>query len=267
MKDFYDKFYAAIERSPAHHEFCERAYGIDLGQHGFADLDQLDLLQRVTRMGPSHNVLDAGCGNGLIAEHLSDSTGARVAGLDYIESAVLAAQRRTAAKSDRLSFAVGDINRLALPAGAFDIILSIDTIYFSEDYAATIQAMKHALRPGGQLMFFYSHGREPWVPKEEFNADTLPANRTPLADALRANGLAFHTWDLTTNDFRLAQRRKEVLEELKPQFEAEGLMFIHDNRMGDALGIRQAIEEGLHARYLYRAWPAGRREPGSGNPG
>jgi hypothetical protein len=51
----------------------------------------------------------------------------------------------------------------------------------------------------------------------------------------------------------LAQRRKAVLAELRPLFEAEGNAFIHANRMGDANGISQAIEDGLHARYLYHA--------------
>ncbi len=84
-----------------------------------------------------------------------------------------------------------------------------------------------------------------------------PPDKTPLADALRANDLVFRTWDLTRQDYELAQRRKEVLAELKPQFEAEGAMFIYENRMGDANGISQAIEDGLHARYLYLATPAG----------
>jgi hypothetical protein len=44
-----------------------------------------------------------------------------------------------------------------------------------------------------------------------------------------------------------------VLEDLKPRFDAEGLMFIHENRMGDALGVSRAIDEGLHARYLFVA--------------
>jgi len=253
MKDFYDKFYAAMGQSAVHHEFCEQAYGIDLGQHGFADRDQLELLQHESQMGPADEVLDLGCGDGRIAEYLSDRTGAHVTGVDYIESAVRAARRRTAAKSDRLSFAVADINRLDLPAGAYDIILSIDTIYFSDDYAGTVRAMKAALRPGGRMAFLYSFGREPWVPKEEFRADRLPPNRTPLADALQENRLAFRTWDLTTADYRLALRRKQVLEDLKPRFDAEGLMFIHENRMGDALGVSRAIDEGLHARYLYVA--------------
>jgi SAM-dependent methyltransferase len=230
MKDFYTAFYEAIEHSPAHREFCERVYGIDLGQHGFVDLEQMELLLQVTQMGP-----------------------AKITGLDFIPLAVERACRRTATKADRLSFRVGDINHLKLEPGLYDLILSLDTIYFSEDYAATLAVLKSALKPGGQMAFFYSYGREPWVPVDEFPKEDLPPDRTPLAKALQANGLHYQTWDLTQQDLAQAIRRKQVLEELKPQFEAEEIMFIYENRSGDAEGIRQAIEAGLHARYLYLA--------------
>ncbi len=251
MRDFYEKYYAVVSQSQAHRAFCERVFGRDLCQHGFADLEQLDLLMQVTHLGPAHRVLDLGCGNGMIAEYLSDCTGAHVTGLDYIPQAVQQAQERSAAKSDRLAFVTGDINRLDLAPAAFDVILSIDTMYFSEDYAATIRALKAALSPAGQMAILFSHGREPWIPIDEFPKETLPPDKTPLAAALLANDLPFHTWDLTSRDYALALRRKEVLLDLKPQFEAEGILFIYENRMGDAEGIRQAIEDGLHGRYLY----------------
>ncbi len=251
MRDFYEKYYAVVGHSQAHRAFCERVFGRDLCQHGFADLEQLNLLAQVTHLGPAHRVLDLGCGNGMIAEYLSDCTGAHVTGLDYIPQAVQQAQERSAAKSDRLAFVTGDINRLQLAPAAFDVILSIDTMYFSEDYAATIRALKAALSPAGQMAILFSHGREPWIPMDEFPKETLPPDKTPLAAALLANDLSFRTWDLTSRDYALALRRKEVLLDLKPQFEAEGILFIYENRIGDAEGIRQAIEDGLHARYLY----------------
>jgi hypothetical protein len=101
------------------------------------------------------------------------------------------------------------------------------------------------------MAIFFSHGREPWVPKDEFPKETLPPDKTPLAEALRVNDLPYCTWDLTLQEYELALRRKEVLAELKQQFEIEGTLFIYENRMGDAEGISQAIDEGLHARYLY----------------
>jgi len=253
MWDFYDNFYRATAASVAHSEFCTRVFGLDLCQHGFADVAQLDALIAAAQLGPDQHVLDLGCGTGLIAEYLSDRSGAHVTGLDYVPDAIRQACERTRAKADRLNFAVGDINALALPPAAYDVIVSIDTIYFSDDYAATIAALAAALRPGGRLAFLYSHGREPWVPVEEFDVTTLPAPNTPLAKALSANGFGYTFVDFTADDLRLAIRRQEVLADLHDRFEAEGNLFIYENRLGDANGIRQACEAGLQRRYLYTA--------------
>jgi ubiquinone/menaquinone biosynthesis C-methylase UbiE len=251
MKDFYNAFYTAAETSQAHHLFCERVFGKDLCQHGFANLEQLDLILQVTQAGSISRMLDLGCGNGLIAEYLSDKTEAHVTGLDYIPQAIEQARQRTAAKSERLAFMVGDINQLELPDSAFDIVVSIDTLYFSNDYDLTLRQLKAALRSKGQMVFLFSHGREPWVPKEQFAKESILPDKTPLALALAANHMPFQTWELTRQDYELAVLRKQVLNELRPMFEAEGNLFIYENRLGDAEGISQAIEEGLHARYLY----------------
>jgi cyclopropane fatty-acyl-phospholipid synthase-like methyltransferase len=212
---------------------------------------QLDSLLHMTRLDPGQHALDLGCGSGMIAEYLSDCTGAHITGLDYIPAAIQQAQARTAAKADRLAFRVGDINALDLPDGAYDAIISIDSLYFSDDYSRTIRQLAQALKPGGQMAIFFAHGREPWIPREEFPADSILPDRTPLAVALKANGLDFQALDFTPDEYRIAQLRKQVLTELRLRFEAEGIMFIYENRMGDAQGISQAIEEGLHARYLY----------------
>ncbi len=150
MRDFYERYYDAMTRSRAHAAFCERVFGRNLCQHGFADMTQLDALIEAARLGPGQAALDLGCGNGMIAEYISDRTGAHVTGLDYIPAAIRHAQARTAAKSDRLAFVVGDINALDLEDGAYDVIISIDTMYFSNDTAATIGQLLAALRPGGR---------------------------------------------------------------------------------------------------------------------
>jgi ubiquinone/menaquinone biosynthesis C-methylase UbiE len=253
MWDFYQHFYRATAASAAHSEFCTRVFGLDLCQHGFADVAQLDALIAAAQLGPDQRVLDLGCGTGLIAEYLSDQSGAHVTGLDYVPDAVRQACERTRAKADRLDFLVGDINALHLPPATYDVIMSIDTIYFSENYAATIAALAEALRPGGRLAFLYSHGREPWVPIEEFDVITLAGANTPLAKALAANGFDYTLIDFTADELRLAVRRQDVLADLRDQFEAEGNLFIFENRLGDANGIRQACDAGLQRRYLYIA--------------
>jgi cyclopropane fatty-acyl-phospholipid synthase-like methyltransferase len=251
MKDFYTSFYSVVEHSLAHHAFCELVYGRDLCQHGFADMAQLDLLLQVTGLTSGQRALDLGCGNGMITEYLSDCSGAHITGMDYIPITISQAAERTADKSDRLDFMVGDINQLELPPGGYDVIVSIDSLYFSQDYAATMRVLKAALTPNGRMGILYSYGREPWVPAEEFPKESLPPDRTPLAEALKANHMSFYISDLTQQDYTLALRRKNILLELKPQFEAEGNMFIYENRLGDAQGVIEAIKQGLHARYLY----------------
>jgi ubiquinone/menaquinone biosynthesis C-methylase UbiE len=253
MRDFYDKFYLMAPTSPVHAELCERVFGRNLCQHGFADMAQLDALLEVTHLGPGQRALDLGCGNGMITEYLSDRSGAHVTGLDFAPEAVRQANLRTAAKSERLSFVVGDINALKLPAGAYDTVISIDSIYFAEDHNRAIGRLCAALRPGGQLAILYSYGREPWVPVQEFRADMLPPDCTPLAVALAANGLSFRTWDFTADEYRLAQLRVQLLPGLRARFEEEGLLFVYENRYGDGQGISQACEEGLQRRYLYLA--------------
>jgi SAM-dependent methyltransferase len=250
MREFYERFYAAVPASPVHALFCQRAFGLNLGQHGFADLAQLDALVQAAEMGPGQRVLDLGCGHGRITEYLSDRTGAHLTGLDYIPEAIRLARERTVAKPDRLAFVVGDLNALDLVAGDFDIIVSIDTIYFSQDYARTVGQLAAALRPGGRMAFLYSYGWEPPALPEEFDAATLAPDRTPLGEALRANGLDFRTQDWTAADCRLARSRRRLLEELEPQFRAEGLDFVYENRMGEAQGIATGCDLGLRRRYL-----------------
>lgn len=82
-------------------------------------------------------------------------------------------------------------------------------------------------------------------------AEKLPPGTTPLAEALDANDMSFRSWDPTEQEYRPALPRKELLAELKPRSEAEGNLFIYENRSGDAHGISEAVEAGLHARYLY----------------
>ena len=69
---------------------------------------------------PGDQLLDLGCGAGLITEYISDQTGAHVTGLNYSAPAVDLANERTEEKRDRLSYITGDMNARGLPEGAFE---------------------------------------------------------------------------------------------------------------------------------------------------
>jgi protein-L-isoaspartate O-methyltransferase len=151
---WYREYHTAVENSEAFDEFSRRIFGENLGQHDFTDIPQLQMMLEKVRINENSSVLDIGCGNGKIAEYLSDVTGSKVTGIDYIPEAVETARKRTASKSDRLHFQIGDIENPVEAEQSFDLVLSIDTMYFS-DADILLEAWKKLLKPDGQMAIFY----------------------------------------------------------------------------------------------------------------
>jgi protein-L-isoaspartate O-methyltransferase len=160
----YDNFFSAAEHSDAHALFCERVYGRNLCQHGLADLSQLNTLLEILRLTESDRVLDAGCGNGRVTEHLHDLTGASFTGVDISTEAIRQARERTktaaaATKRGRLTFEVGNLNRLHFEPHTFDSVIAVDTLYYVDDLAETLRQLAAALKPAGQMGLFYTQWR------------------------------------------------------------------------------------------------------------
>jgi hypothetical protein len=125
---FYQRFWIAAYASATHSRLCERVFGKDLCQDGMVNMAALeDLLARLDPK-PGDHLLDLGCGAGVIAEYISDQTGAKVTGLDYSASTIALANDRTVDKRSRLTFLQADMNALDLPAQSFDAATSIDTL-------------------------------------------------------------------------------------------------------------------------------------------
>lgn len=252
MFDFYTQFYAAVATSAANAEYCTRVYGRNLCQHGFADLAHLDHLIQVSALGPQCRVLDLGCGNGMIAEYIADQTGAYVTGIDQIEGAICDARGRTQSKQDRLTFLAMDMAHLDFAPASFDVVISIDTLYFG-DIDATLRQVIPLLRPGGRFVAFFDQSCGPEVALSDYApAQTLP-DGTDLAQALQRCGLAYQTWEYTAEMLAHVQRRRPVLAELKPRFEAEGNQFLYDSHLGETNGIERAYTNNAGRRYLYLA--------------
>ncbi len=248
--DFYDAYFRAVADSPIHSAFCRHVFGIDLCQHGFADLNQLNLAIRTAPIQQHHAVLDVGCGCGMIAEYLSERTGACLTGIDNAAAAVDAALWRTTQKRAHLVFALGDINDLHLEPATFDVILLIDSIYFSTDYDRTISGLRRSLKAGGCILTFYSIGPA-LMGRRDFPKELLEPQGTPLALSFDRNGFVTSHHDLTSQDYELARKRKAFLREHAEDFQREGVGFIYENRLGDSTDFMEAIESGLHKRFLY----------------
>ena len=250
MHDWYTQFYEKTKTSKIHAMFCERLYGKNFCQHGFMDMQQLEQLLGVARLDSWNNILELGCGNGYIAEYISDVTQCHITGIDYIQKAIQQAEERTRAKRDRLTFMCGDMREVDFSPGSFNTILSIDTIYFYEDLRKAIQKIRRWITDRGQFLIFYSYSLKE---DSESSDGTLLPKKTPLGVALTQNGLRVMSWDLTQQDYQHQRLKKRLAEKFRPMFEAEGIRFIYENRIAEANGYTAAFESGRHCRYLYRA--------------
>jgi ubiquinone/menaquinone biosynthesis C-methylase UbiE len=241
----YDNFFGNAEQSDAHALFCEQVYGKNLCQHGLADIAQLDKLLDALRLGVSERVLDAGCGNGRITEHLHDLTGAFFTGLDISPEAIKQARARTAAKSGRLTFEVGNMNRLDFEPQTFDAVVAIDTLYYVDDLEETLRQFAAVLKPAGRMGLFYTQ----WINDPAERASLLP-EQTSLATLLKKRDLQFSWFDLTELEAAHWRKKLAVLEQLKPEFEKEGNLSLYHYRHSEAFRYAN-WDAGKRSRYLY----------------
>jgi SAM-dependent methyltransferase len=241
----YDRLYAEAKESAAHASFCERVYGRDLGQQGMADMEQLQVLMDVLGLGGSCRVLDLGCGDGRIAEYISDHTGARVDGIDISPAAIRQAQARTAGKRERLAFEVGNMLRLDLAPGSYDRVLAIDSLYYCSPRAVLAQ-VKDLAKPGGQAGILFSQWIQPGASKTQ-----LRPEGTALARALRASGLTFWTWDFSAQEIAHWTRKLDVLAKMGPAFEAEGRLWLYEYRLAETKSHTRTLGRHTRSRYLY----------------
>ncbi|HUZ52253.1 MAG TPA: arsenite methyltransferase [Streptosporangiaceae bacterium] len=108
----------------------------------------------VAGLHPGETVLDLGSGGGidvLLSARRVGSTG-KVYGLDMTdEMLALAIRNRDEAGAANVEFLKGYIERVPLPAGTVDVIISNCVINLSADKPRVFAEMYRVLRPGGRL--------------------------------------------------------------------------------------------------------------------
>jgi SAM-dependent methyltransferase len=98
-------------------------------------------------------VLDVSCGIGTVATRLA-RRGWTVVALDAVAHLVAVARRHHRDSGLSLSFHHADVARDPLPTvGAFDVLVSMHTLYWHPDPAALLAACRRALKPGGHAVF------------------------------------------------------------------------------------------------------------------
>jgi ubiquinone/menaquinone biosynthesis C-methylase UbiE len=243
---YYQGFYPAAHASAAHSRHCERVYGKDLCQEGQMDMAELEHLLACMDLQPGDNVLDLGCGAGVISEYISDVTGSTVTGVDYAASAITEAMNRTESKRSRLKFRQGDLSALDLPAATYDAALMIDSIYWVADTVEALSSLARSIKPGGQIAIVIMTSLQDCKGREALEVD-----KTFVAKALAELRMDYEAHDRTEQFLPFWLRTKESMVALREAFEAEGNGFICDALEREADEYLPVIRAGEVRRYLY----------------
>lgn len=186
--------------------------------------------------------MDIGCGNGKMLGYLQSKTGAHIHGFDYSKQAIQTAQRLHPVNAD---FQVGVMGEIEYPAESFDVITSMDTMYFAKDMVSFVAQIKKWLKPNG--VFFVGYQEGDIMPK------TVDMDTTVLAQAFRQNGLHYEVTDITQQTYEMLKRKREAALTHQTEFEAEGnkqwfdMLMIQTDCAMEGLG---AFKEKM-TRYIY----------------
>ena len=240
----YEAFYEMAGKSEAFHRFCTDAFGEDLSQDGFSDIKQINrILPYIPRIEQTH-ILDVGCGNGKMLGYLQKRTGARIHGFDYSENAIRTAQALFPEKSD---FRVGLIGETEYPQVFFDVVISMDTLYFAPDMQKFAAQIKGWPKPDG--VFFAGYQEGDVMPKTE-NMHT-----TVLAQALQANDMPYEAIDMTGETYDLLKKKRRAALRHQKEFTKEGRNLWFDMLMGQTECAEEPFEcfKAKMSRYIYVA--------------
>lgn len=234
MYKWYQKFYKATKSSTVYKKYCEEVFGKTFSQHGFSDIKQITKLLDILKIHSDELLLDLGCGNGSIAEYISDLTNTHVHGIDYLDEAINFANERTNSKRDKLSFKTGLIGEPLNQNGFFDTIISVDTIFFGKDMKKTISYVVVAIKPGGQLAIIVSE----FLINKSDDINKFKSDNTDVAKALSHNNLKYDVYDFTKIHYEHMKLKNTVIRKMKPLFEKEGNIFLYNNILNESFNER-----------------------------
>ena len=238
----YEEFYAMAAKSEVFKNFCKDAFGEDFSQDGFSDIEQINRILKYIPKQEYVYILDIGCGNGKMLGYLKEKTGAFVYGFDYSEKAIETAKILYPLNSE---FSVGVIGEIEYEAEQFDVIISMDTMYFAKDMTSFLAQIKHWLKSDGILFVGYQEG--------DIMPKTNDAHTTVLAEALRENGMQYKVEDITEQVYELLHKKRAAAEKHKAEFVEEGHQNWYDMLIWQTEYAQVPMEEFKEklARYLY----------------
>jgi len=119
------------------------------------------LLCDFLRPRPGEEILDAGCGTGLLTKELA-ARGVNVTGID-ISPAMLAVAREKTREFPNVVLARADITALPLPSCVFDGVVCFTALEFVSRPGEALREMWRVLKPGGRMVLGVLNALSPWA--------------------------------------------------------------------------------------------------------
>lgn len=238
----YQEFYKMASESEVFKTYCKRAFGEDFSQDGFCDINQLNQILGMVDLDVNSCILDIGCGNGKMLEYIHNKTGAEIFGFDYSEEAINSAIQRIGNSGN---FQVALIGEVDYQENKFDLITSMDTIYFAPDMSTFVSQIYKWLKPNGSFICGYQEG--------DVMNKTENCNTTVLAKAFKQNGLKYTVINYTKETYELLKHKREVIVSMQDVFKKAGIDMWYDVVKGqtDSILVSYDDYQKKNARYIY----------------
>lgn len=224
MQEWYEKLYKDVESSQTYSKYCELAFGADLSQQGFSNQVEVKFILDLLKIKPSDKVLDLGCGSGKLDGYIHETTGASVDGIDYSESAIEVAKNIHQKIGTPLKFSCADMDSLSIGCDSYDVILALDSLFFSSDMSGQIKKISNWLRPDGRFAAAYSEIRF----DQDIPVSILDADNTEVATAFQSAGIPYTAHDVTQNLYKHMLLKYDTAQALKGDFIYEGNEYLYD---------------------------------------
>jgi SAM-dependent methyltransferase len=173
---------APFDRALRRARVAAYAPGEFIGQESFMTAGEIRALAVQAGIGRDVTVLDLCCGIGGPGRFLTRELGCEYVGVDASASAVALARKQAGDLPCR--FATADVP--PLPAGAFDVVLLLETMLAFEDKDALVREIAATLRPGGRLAFTLEEGRPLTTADRATMPDAETVWLTPLDEIVRS---------------------------------------------------------------------------------
>ena len=96
------------------------------------------------------DILDLGCGGGLVSESLS-KLGGKVTGIDFIKNNIEVAKLHSAKKNLKINYLFKDIEKIDLKK-KYDIIIMFEILEHLKDWENFLSKIKHNLKKNGTII-------------------------------------------------------------------------------------------------------------------